>query len=184
MAKFGFLSNTSKEQQLDFIALLETGRDDFSQTDLNKICRERNFMWSWTLPHGRSGGILMGCNVDVFDIGLTDHGDFYLKFHLRNKIDDFKWILVAVYGAAQPEFKECFLTELVHACRIESLSIMIGGDFNIIRSPEEKSNDRYNDRWPFLFNAVIDSLDLREIELSGRQFTWANDKLMRNLIGF
>jgi hypothetical protein len=29
-------------------------------------------------------------------------------------------------------------------------------------------------RWPFIFNAIIESLDLREIALSGRQFTWAN----------
>jgi exonuclease III len=27
-----------------------------------------------------------------------------------------------------------------------------------------------------LFNAVIDSLDLREIEMSGRKFTWANSR--------
>ena len=32
----------------------------------------------------------------------------------------------------------------------------------------------YDDKWPFLFNAIIDSLDLREIEMSGRKFTWAN----------
>jgi hypothetical protein len=29
-------------------------------------------------------------------------------------------------------------------------------------------------RWPFIFNAIIESLDLREIALSGRQYTWAN----------
>ena len=28
--------------------------------------------------------------------------------------------------------------------------------------------------WPFLFNACIGSLDLRELELSGHRFTWAN----------
>ena len=31
-----------------------------------------------------------------------------------------------------------------------------------------------SDLWPLLFNAVIDSLDLREISMVGRQFTWAN----------
>jgi hypothetical protein len=51
----------------------------------------------------------------------------------------------------------------------------VGGDFNIIRSPSEKYNSRYNDRWQFLFNAVINSLDLRELELSRRQYTWANN---------
>ena len=39
---------------------------------------------------------------------------------------------------------------------------------------KEKNKDNVNPRWPFLFNAVIDTFDLREIELTGRQFTWAN----------
>jgi endonuclease/exonuclease/phosphatase family metal-dependent hydrolase len=52
----------------------------------------------------------------------------------------------------------------------------VGGDFNIIRNRSEKNNDRFEERWSFLFNAVIDSLDLREIEMSGRKFTWANSR--------
>jgi endonuclease/exonuclease/phosphatase family metal-dependent hydrolase len=55
--------------------------------------------------------------------------------------------------------------------------MLIGGDFNIVRNNKKKNNDRYSAKWPFLFNAVIDSFDLREIELSGRQFTWANSLL-------
>jgi hypothetical protein len=35
-------------------------------------------------------------------------------------------------------------------CSNENLSVLIGGDFNILRSHEEKNNDKYNDRWPFL----------------------------------
>jgi hypothetical protein len=53
--------------------------------------------------------------------------------------------------------------------------LLVGGDFNIIRNQKEKNNNRYNDRWSSLFNAVINSLDLRELELSGRQFTWTNN---------
>jgi hypothetical protein len=62
----------------------------------------------------------------------------------------------------------------VHTCNEETLLILVGGDFNIMRSPREKNNSRYDDRWPFLFNDVINSLNLRELALSGRQFTWAN----------
>jgi hypothetical protein len=68
-------------------------------------------------------------------VGNISHGDFYVKFKLRNKIDNFEWILIAVYGAAQSEYKESFLRELVHSCSIESLPLSLGGDFNIIRSP-------------------------------------------------
>ena len=112
----------------------------------------------------------MGVNLDVFDIGSIEEGEF----KLRNKKDDFKWVLVAVYVAAQPEYKEIFLTELVHTCSKENLPLCVGGDFNIIRNASEKNNERYDDKWPFLFNAIIDGLDLREIEMSGRKFTWAN----------
>ena len=38
----------------------------------------------------------------------------------------------------------------------------------------KKVYDRYDEKWPFLFSAVINSLDLKEIELTGHKFTWAN----------
>lgn len=54
--------------------------------------------------------------------------------------------------------------------------MLLRGDFNILRKREEKSNNNFNPRWPFVFNAIIESLDLREIVLSGQQFTWANHR--------
>jgi hypothetical protein len=50
--------------------------------------------------------------------------------------------------------------------------MMVGGDFNIIRRQEEKNNNIINPRWPFIFNAIIESLDLREIALSKKH--WAS----------
>jgi endonuclease/exonuclease/phosphatase family metal-dependent hydrolase len=101
-------------------------------------------------------------------------GDFCVKFHLKIKRDNFEWALVAVYGAAQDRYKPSFLAELVRICENETLPLLVGGDFNIIRRKEEKNNENFHARWPFIFNAIIESLDLREIALSGRQFTWAN----------
>jgi hypothetical protein len=46
---------------------------------------------------------------------------------------------------------------------------------NILRRPNEKNNSNFNDRWLSLFNALIDAFKLRELELSGRHFTWANN---------
>ena len=55
-----------------------------------------------------------------------------------------------------------------------SLIIRASHDCNIIQRKEEKNNDNFDGRWLFMFNTIIESLDLREIELSGRKFTWAN----------
>jgi hypothetical protein len=72
-------------------------------------------------------GILLGVNMDLMDIGSIDDGDFFVKFRLRDRRNGFKWVLVAVYGVAQPEFKESFLAEMVRSCRSEKLPLCIGG---------------------------------------------------------
>jgi hypothetical protein len=123
---------------------------------------------------GRSGGILLGVDLDTFDIGTIDECDFYVKFHLCNKDISFKWDLVAIYGPAQANLKEQFLTEMVHLCSHKQLPILVGRDFNMLRNPSEKNKDSYEHRWPFLFNCVIDGLNLRELEMSDGRFTWAN----------
>jgi hypothetical protein len=55
-----------------------------------------------------------------------------------------------------------------------SFTILIGDSFNILRRPDEKNKSNYNDRWPFLFNVVIDNLNPRELEMTGKNYTWAN----------
>jgi hypothetical protein len=65
------------------------------------------------------------------------------------------WILVSIYGAAQDSRKPKFLSELVRLCDNETQPIFLVGDLNILR-PEEKGNDSFNPRWPFMFNAIIE----------------------------
>jgi hypothetical protein len=78
----------------------------------------------------------------------------------------------------QVAHKENFLAELVHMCRQENLPLIVGGDYNILRHPSEKNNLNYDVRCPFLFNMVIGGLNLRELEMSGRNFIWANNLAM------
>jgi hypothetical protein len=51
-------------------------------------------------------------------------------------------------------------------CATGTLPMLLVRDFNILRRPEHKSNDNYNPRWPFIFNAIIENLNLREIFFS------------------
>lgn len=75
--------------------------------------------------------------------------------------------LVAVNGDAQPERKPKFLAELVRICGFETLHMLVGGDFNIIHRQDEKNNSKFDPRWLFMLNAIIENLDPREIALSG-----------------
>ena len=71
-------------------------------------CGAKQYLWGktilveWIEPKGQSGGILLGINPSIFDIGYISQGDYHIKFRMRNKADGFQWNLIAVYGAAQP----------------------------------------------------------------------------------
>lgn len=137
-SKFRFISECVKEQNLDFIAILETRKPSFTPSNLKNLCGGKDFLWHEKPPIGRSGGILLGVNLNVFDIGEISEGDFYVKFLLRNKEDGFKWVLMAVYGAAQPELKEQFLTELAQTCGKESYPLLVGGTLISLDHPKKR----------------------------------------------
>jgi hypothetical protein len=76
---------------------------------------------------GRSGEILVGINIVTLAVQDVVTGDRCVKFYVTSKLDDYKWALVAVYGAAQDEHKADFLAEFVRICENKSLPILVGG---------------------------------------------------------
>jgi hypothetical protein len=94
------------------------------------------------------------------DVLSYSGGDFRIKLQINNKLDNFTWSLVAVYGAAQDEFKLYFLRQFVNLTK-DNLYPIILGDSNLLPFTHEKCTCRFNNRWYFLFNAIVDSLNLR-----------------------
>jgi endonuclease/exonuclease/phosphatase family metal-dependent hydrolase len=58
------------------------------------------------------------------------------------------------------------------------------GDFNLVRSQKDKSNENVNWKWCDRFNEWVDKHSLIEICLQGRAFTWTKNQenaVMANL---
>jgi hypothetical protein len=141
LAKHRYIADAIKERNLDFVAIMESGKQDMQRANLSQLSGGADFVWHCLPPRGRSDGILLGINATVLQISMIVEGEFYIKFHLCNKINNFKWILMAVYGPAQEEFKTTFLSELVRTCQQNSLPTLIGGDFNIITAKRKTTTD-------------------------------------------
>ena len=124
------IAHQVRDHNLDFLAISETGRRDFPSTLLDRLSGGVDFAWHSCPPRGRSGGMLLGIKTDTMELLDRSDGEFHIKFHIRNKTDNFIWSLVAVYGAAQEEYKAAFLRELVNLARDNPYPILIGGDFN------------------------------------------------------
>jgi hypothetical protein len=106
-----------------------------------------------------------------FALEQSRKGDSYVNFTLHLKQDGFKFPLYVVYGPTQAQNKQEFLAEMANTCSKESLPFLTGGDFNIMRHPEDKSSGVFDFKWPTLLNTVIESLELKEIVMLGYRFT-------------
>lgn len=69
-------------------------------------------------------------NMDRFEVTKFEIKEFSV---IAQVIDKKHLILVTVYGPAQEEQKEQFLTELSPLCSERNKAIIIGRDFNILR---------------------------------------------------
>ena len=128
LAKHLHIADCIREHNLDFVAISETGKRNYSQSLLNRLSGGEDFEWVSRPPHGRSGGLLIGIRNSSMEIMDETGGDFHIKLQIRNKSDNFIWSLVAVYGAAQDAFKPAFLRELVNLAKDNRHPMIIGGE--------------------------------------------------------
>jgi hypothetical protein len=135
----------------------------------------KHFCWKWLPAKKTAGGILMGVNDDIFEMINWEVRNFSVSCVVVNKIDKLKSRICTVYEPAYEEKKQEFLAEL---CELGSYgeAILIGGDFNLVRSKKDKSNEVVEVKWCEKFNEWIDKNSLLEIKLFGRSFTLSNNQ--------
>ena len=154
-------------------------RTEFSLVELERLSRHL-FTWHW-LPSsgvtGHSGGILLSVKDATFEVGGMDRGEFFVSMEIFERALNFKWEVVIVYGPADHRRSPAFLAELHLKISNSLLPVVVGGDFNLIRSPNEKNNDRINFPRMQLFNDWIAELGLRELDRTGVRFTWTNRQI-------
>jgi hypothetical protein len=100
LAKHSHIADCCKDYNLNFIAISETGKRNYSQNLLHRLSGGINFLWFSRPPRGRSGGMLLGVREDTMNVLASSDGEYHIKLDIQNKADDFIWTLVAVYGAA------------------------------------------------------------------------------------
>src|SRR3954471_2685758 len=106
-------------------------RQNFSRTDLQKPCANRDFHLHHTPARGKSGGLLLGVNYTTLDVITQEEGEYYIKMTVQDTKSKFIWDLVVVYGEAQLKKKSRFLSEFAWMLQHSVNPIMVGGDFNI-----------------------------------------------------
>jgi exonuclease III len=166
-----------RECRATVVALQETKMEGF---DRNLVCDTlgSNFMDNFVfLPSvGSSGGVLLAVCADHYSITSSEVGVHTVTATVSACSGTVSWSITAVYGPQGDAEKLQFLGEL----RWVRLSVLdkwlVLGDFNMILQAADKSNANLNRRLMGAFRDLVRDLQLKELNLRGRKFTWSNDR--------
>lgn len=85
------------------------------------------------------------------------------------------WWLTSVYGPSNVADKTAFLDEL-RLLRSLTGASLVCGDFNLIYQDHDKSRGVLHRGWMRCFCSILDFLQLAELYLFGRLYTWSNER--------
>jgi exonuclease III len=91
--------------------------------------------------------------------------------------DAVEWTMTGVYGPQSEQDKISFLEEIktLRQGLHDQPEWLIVGDFNLIYKADDKNNSRLN-RSLMGKLLVLQDLDLKELSLNGRKFTWTSNQ--------
>jgi len=123
---------------------------------------------------GASGGILVAWKSTAFWGNLIFSNRFALSVEFTSKLNNETWLLTTVYSPCTPHGKREFLDWFREIEMPQDVDWLVVGDFNLLRKPMDRNREGADLNNFFLFNEAINKLDLIELTLHGRQFTWTN----------
>lgn len=152
--------------------LQETKKVGMSEKFIKSFWGQKSFDFAEVDADGMSGGLLCVWDAGLFSVdGICATRNFQIiSGSIRNS---FKCVFINVYGPASPAERIRVWNSIVNLSSFFKDPWCMGGDFNEIRSLRERQGCSCRDRGMADINAIIDKLELMDLPLLGRKFTWS-----------
>ena len=127
------------ECSCSIVCLQETKMDFFYHRTLRKFLPKRFDNFAYSPSIGASGGILVAWCSSFFHGTLLEVQRFSVVINFTSVHNGDSWNLVSVYGSCRGEERDCFVKWLFNVQILPDSLWMLIGDFNFIRSPENRN---------------------------------------------
>ena len=170
------MRNLIKLWKADVICLQETKMAEFSHQVIQSLWGNQHVDWTSLGSNGAASGILLMWDRRMVEKVEEAAGNYSLSCKFKNVFDQFEWIFTGVYGPNLDNERGFLWEELAGLISWWDAPWCIGGDFNVVRFPSEKSgmavfSPAMND-----FSDFISELGLLDLPLEGGLFTWSNNR--------
>jgi exonuclease III len=175
--KWDAIKSKIKESSCDILCLQETKREFFDARYIKNFCPTRLNEFYFLPSVGTSGGCIVVWDGSKFFGSPAFHNEFGHSIEFICRLTDDHWILTNFYGPCSSEGKLAFLDWFKHIEMADETKWLILGDFNLLRSPENRNKPGANISEIFAFNDAISRIGVVEIPLKGCKYTWTNKQL-------
>jgi exonuclease III len=165
-----------KEWKADIVCLIETKMEFITREVVRSLWGGQHVDWMYKGAVGASGGMLLMWDRRVVEKREECVGGYTLACSFKNVEDHFEWVFGGVYGPNGDVERRVLWEELAGLMSVWEVPWCIGGDFNIVRFPSERSSDSNYSTAMMEFSDFIAEQGLVDIPLVGGQFTWSNNQ--------
>ena len=81
-----------------------------------------------------------------------------------------------VYGPTSATVRRTFFQELEEIKPNADIQWILCGDFNTTMDTQDRNSNTQDWRWPLAFTNLIQDLELQDIRMNGRRYTWSNTR--------
>jgi hypothetical protein len=166
--------NKIKESNCAIICLQETKCESFDRSFIRSFYPKRFDRFAFSPSIGASGGIIVLWNSAIFHGTVLEIHRSAIRVHFSFTTNNQPWQLVTVYGPCSGLEIDTFVQWLHDLDIPMHENWLLLGDFNFIRSVDNRNKPGADMNDIFLFNSIISHLGLIELPLKGRTFTWSN----------
>ena len=163
------------QENISLLSLQETKLDVCSDALIMETCGADFDYFAKPAANSR-GGILLAWRRHAWSVACPLIWSYSLTAKAALLQGDKTWWITCVYGPQTDQEKLLFLDELREVRAACPGPWLICGDFNLIYQAEDKNNHRLNRRMMNCFRHFIDELELQELHLKGRLYTWSNER--------
>ncbi|PNT71466.1 hypothetical protein BRADI_2g27916v3, partial [Brachypodium distachyon] len=125
---------------------------------------------------GSAGGMVSAFSSSHFNISQSTQQSYCLSNFVDTLADPSPIKITNVYVPTDHSLKDDFLLALTNDAPDAQTPWIIMGDFNLLRSHEDKNSGSFRQAEADKFNDTINALALLELPLLDRRFTWTNNR--------
>lgn len=161
----------------DLVCLQETKLASVSHsTILNVLGHEYEDSFMYLPASGTRGGIILASRASVLQLQQSHLTANTITASVQDiRLND-QWSVTGIYGPQEDFDKKMFLRQIKRLKQNTNAKWLLLGDFNLIYQDEDKNNGRLNRRMMLRFRRALNSIEVKEIPLTGRRFTWSSQQ--------